>query len=59
MDSTEKLSLFKKAMKKQIKVLKGNIFGEGLDIPLLGIRVCVCNLVTQAFSVPLAIFCGH
>jgi choline O-acetyltransferase len=29
---------FRKALSKQSKVMKENIFGEGLDIPLLGIR---------------------
>ena len=34
----EKKELFKDAIVKQTKIMKENIFGEGVDIPLLGIR---------------------
>ena len=34
----EKLAAFKTAIKKQTQVMIENISGEGLDIPLLGIR---------------------
>ena len=34
----EKLRLFKLAVEKQTKIMKENISGEGLDIPMLGIR---------------------
>eukprot|EP00095_Tigriopus_kingsejongensis_P012708 maker-scaffold22_size673200-snap-gene-5.47 protein:Tk12708 transcript:maker-scaffold22_size673200-snap-gene-5.47-mRNA-1 annotation:"choline o-acetyltransferase" len=38
LDSATKLTLFKKAMNKQTRIMTENITGEGLDIPLLGIR---------------------
>ena len=34
---SDKKELFKKAIQKQTKITKENIFGEGLDIPMLGI----------------------
>ncbi len=34
----EKKELFKEAIVKQTKIMKENIFGEGVDIPLLGLR---------------------
>ena len=33
-----KKDLFKAAIVKQTQVMKDNIFGEGVDIPLLGIK---------------------
>ena len=33
-----KKELFKAAIVKQTQVMKENIFGEGVDIPLLGIK---------------------
>ena len=33
-----KKELFKAAIVKQTQVMKENIFGEGIDIPLLGIK---------------------
>ena len=48
-----KKELFKDAIVKQTKVMKENIFGEGVDIPLLGIRRAAEELWP---SEPLPIF---
>ena len=37
-DVETKKELFKAAIVKQTQVMKENIFGEGVDIPLLGIK---------------------
>ena len=36
--TSQRLNLFKEAISKQTTIMKENITGEGLDIPLLGIR---------------------
>lgn len=40
----DKKELFKAAIAKQTKVMKENIFGEGVDVPLLGIRMACDQL---------------
>ena len=49
----ERKELFKDAIVKQTRVMKENIFGEGVDIPLLGIRRAAEELWPDA---PLAMF---
>lgn len=39
-----KKALFKAAISKQTKVTKENIFGEGVDVPMLGIRMAAQDL---------------
>lgn len=49
----EKLNLFKSAIAKQTKITKENIFGEGVDVPMLGIKRASEELWPNE---PLAIF---
>eukprot|EP00094_Tigriopus_californicus_P009154 TCALIF_08825-PA protein Name:"Similar to Cha Choline O-acetyltransferase (Drosophila melanogaster)" AED:0.27 eAED:0.27 QI:137/0.87/0.77/1/0.87/0.88/9/137/551 len=47
-----RLDLFKRAMNKQTKIMSENITGEGLDIPMLGIREA-CKILRPAQELPL------
>lgn len=44
LNKDEKKSIFKAAISKQTKVTKENIFGEGVDVPMLGIRMAAQDL---------------
>lgn len=51
-EDKEKLNLFKRAMNKQTKIMGENITGEGLDIPMLGIREA-CKILRPSEELPL------